>query len=159
MPDGKRWTSANLSVVLAASYCYGDAPAHCERYGRLYTWAAASEACRSLGTGWRLPTMQDWRALAQTYGGLQGSEQSDGQAAFRELLVGGRSGLEMQLGGGRTDQGYARIEAHGFYWSASEESPVTARFLNLAKGKGAIYDQDGGAKMHAFSVRCVADGR
>jgi len=159
MPDGKHWTLANLSAEIPASYCYDDEPANCERYGRLYTWAAAQEACRSLGSSWRLPSMEDWRKLAQIYGGLFGDGPGNGKDAYRELLAGGQSGLEMLLGGGREDDGYARLEAHGFYWSTSEESPTTARFLNFGKGSGAVYDQNGGGKTSAYSVRCVADGR
>ena len=73
------------------------------------------------------------------------------QSRNRELLAGGRSGLEMLLGGGRQDDGYARLEAHGFYWSTSVGSPTTARFLNFGKGSGAVYDQNGGGKTDAYS--------
>jgi uncharacterized protein (TIGR02145 family) len=159
MPDGKRWTLANLSAEIPASYCYDDEPAKCERYGRLYTWEAAHKACGSLGPDWRLPSMDDWKKLAQIYGGLFGDGPDNGKVAYRELLAGGRSGLEMLLGGGRGDHEYARLEAHGFYWSTSEESPTAARYLNFGKGSGAVYDQNGGEKTEAYSVRCVADGR
>jgi uncharacterized protein (TIGR02145 family) len=159
MPDGKRWTLSNLSVETPASYCYDDDPSNCGRYGRLYTWAAAQKACRSLGSAWRLPSMEDWRKLGQVYGGLFGDGPDNGKVAFRELLVGGRSGLEMLLGGGRDEHDYARLEAHGFYWSTSEESPTSVRILNFGKGSSTVYNQDGGEKTGAFSVRCVADGR
>lgn len=159
MLDGKRWTLANLSAEIPASYCYDDEPVNCERYGRLYTWEAAKETCGALGSAWRLPTMEDWKNLAQIYGGLFGDGPGNGKVAYRELLAGGRSGLGMLLGGGRQDDEYARLEAHGFYWSASEESAATARLLNFGKGSGAVYDQDGGNKTYAYSVRCVADGR
>jgi uncharacterized protein (TIGR02145 family) len=160
MPDGKRWTLANLSAETPSSYCYDDDLSNCRRYGRLYTWEAARKACGSLGSAWRLPSMADWRRLAQVYGGVFGDGPDNGRVAFRELLVGGRSGLEMLLGGGRDDRSreYARLEAHGFYWSASEESPTTAQFLNFGKGSRTVYAQDGGEKTRAFSVRCVADG-
>jgi uncharacterized protein (TIGR02145 family) len=159
MPDGKHWTLANLSAEVPESYCYDDEPANCERYGRLYTWETAQTACRSLGSSWRLPSMEDWKKLAQSYGGLFGDGPGNGKVAYRELLAGGRSGLEMLLGGGRQDDGYARLEAHGFYWSTSEESPTSARLLNFGKGSGAVYDQNGGGKRYAYSVRCVAGGR
>lgn len=159
MPDGKRWTVANMEAEIADSFCYEDEPDNCKRYGRLYTWAAAQEVCGRLGAAWRLPSMSDWKTLAQAYGGLFGDGQGNGKIAFRELLAGGQSNLEMLLGGGRQDRKYARMEAHGFYWSTTEESQTTARFLNLGKGSGAAYDQDGGDKTSAYSVRCVADGR
>ena len=122
MPDGKRWTLANLRADSPASYCYNDDSSNCGRYGRLYTWEAARKACGSLGSGWHLPTMEEWRNLAKVYGGLFGDGPDSGKAAFRALLVGGRSGLEMLLGGGGDDRRreYARLEADGFYWSVAD---------------------------------------
>jgi uncharacterized protein (TIGR02145 family) len=158
-PDGKSWTTINLNLAHPDSYCYGDEPSNCERYGRLYTWAAALHACRSMGADWRLPDVDDWRTLVQAYGGVHGSSGSDGSAAFGQLLVGGRSGLDMRLGGGRGASGYERLEAHGFYWTASEDSPSMALFVNLARGKRAVFLQEGGEKAQAFSVRCVAAAR
>ena len=61
MADGKEWTTANLNVNASPSYCYSDSELNCRRYGRLYTWAAASRACETLGGGWRLPTDDEWR--------------------------------------------------------------------------------------------------
>jgi uncharacterized protein (TIGR02145 family) len=159
MPDGQRWTLANLDEEIPGSYCFDDEPAKCGRYGRLYTWEAAQKVCLTLGPAWRLPSMEDWKKLALTYGGLFGDGPGNGKVAYRELLAGGASGLEMLLGGGRQDDGYARLEAHGFYWSTTEESPTSARLLNFGKGSGAVYDQNGGQKTSAYSVRCVAVGR
>jgi uncharacterized protein (TIGR02145 family) len=159
MPDGKRWTIANMNLDIPGSYCYDDDPSKCERYGRLYIWTAAQVACNSLKSPWRLPSMEDWKGLARSYGRLSGDGAGDGKEVYRQLLVGGRSGLEMLLGGGRQEHEFARLEDHGFYWSTSEESPTSVRILNLAKGRGAAFDQDGGKMTHAYSVRCVAAGR
>jgi hypothetical protein len=42
-----------------------------------------------------------------------------GKAAYKALLIGGGSGFNALLGGGRGEGGqYARLEAHGFYWTA-----------------------------------------
>ena len=161
MPDGKRWTLVNANAQMSESWCYGDAPSNCERYGRLYTWAAARKYCASLGDAWRLPGMNDWRDLARIHGGLFDDGPGNGKIAFVELLAGGKSGLELLLGGGRNapEATYARLEAHGFYWSSTEDSPTTVRYLNFGKGSRTVYDQDGGGKTQAFSVRCVADAR
>lgn len=35
------WMAQNLNVKTDRSYCYDNDPANCEKYGRLYTWAAA----------------------------------------------------------------------------------------------------------------------
>ena len=70
-----------------------------------------------------------------------------------------RSGFGALLGGGRSATGvYARLEAHGFYWTASESGPTTAVFYNSGKGGLALHRQGEGEKGQAFSVRCVRDG-
>src|SRR5262252_6050268 len=70
MADGKQWTVENLNLDTAPFYCYEDSALNCSRYGRLYTWESAQRGCLSLGSGWRLPTEEDWRELARRYGGV-----------------------------------------------------------------------------------------
>jgi len=101
MLDGRTWTTDNLNLARPDSYCYGGLASECLRFGRLYTWASAAEACRLLGTGWRLPTDDEWRQMAKGYGGVRGDSEDDGQAAYTALLRGGASGFNALLGGGR----------------------------------------------------------
>lgn len=116
MADGKQWMTQNLNVDTVPSYCYDDAEVNCRRYGRLYTWESARQGCQLLGGGWRLPTNDEWRKMAKQYGGLREEGEDKGKAAYAALLIGGSSGFNAVLGGGRTDSGeYARLEAHGFY--------------------------------------------
>jgi uncharacterized protein (TIGR02145 family) len=158
MADGRNWTVRNLSVEIDGSYCYDEAPVNCTRYGRLYTWDAAQRGCRSLGGRWRLPTDDEWRQLASSYGGVSGDSPDSGKAAYAALSMGGRSGFDASLGGGRSDSGeYARLEAHGFYWTGSASDDTTAWFYNFGKGGVALHRQRGGEKGQAFSVRCVSD--
>lgn len=110
MPDGKRWTAANLNVEIPGSYCFDDQSAKCQRYGRLYTWAAAHEVCSSLGSGWRLPSMGDWKTLARNYDGPYGDGPGNGKVAYQAF----------------------------------------------GKGSAAVFDQNGGEKTSAYSVRCVS---
>jgi len=79
-----------------------------------------------------------------------------GKAAYEALSAGGSSGFNALLGGGRGEDGqYARLEAHGFYWTASETDPGSAWFFNFGLGGKALHRQSGGEKQRAFSVRCV----
>lgn len=157
MPDGKQWMTENLNVKADASYCYDDAELNCRRYGRLYTWESAHKACASLGPGWRLPTDEEWTQLAKHYGGIH-SDSNDGGPAYKALSIGGSSGFNAVLGGGRDQQGqYARGEAHGFYWTASASDPGMAWFYNFGKGRPSLYRQRAGEKERAFSVRCLSD--
>jgi uncharacterized protein (TIGR02145 family) len=158
MADGKQWTAHNLNVKTVPSYCYEDAEPNCLQYGRLYTWESAQRGCQSLGAGWRLPTDDEWRQMAKDYGGASEDSDDRGKAAYKALLAGGGSEFNALLGGGRSDDGqYARLEAHGFYWTASESDPASGWFYNFGKGGQALHRQSGGGKQGAFSVRCVRE--
>ncbi len=158
MADGKLWTTQNLNVKTVPSYCYEDADVNCVRYGRLYTWESARRGCESLGDGWRLPTDDEWRQMAKHYGGVNEDSDDSGKAAYKALSIGGSSGFNALLGGGRSEDGqYARLEAHGFYWTASGSGPGGAWFYNFAHGGLALYRQSDGEKPRAFSVRCVRE--
>ena len=158
MADGKQWMTHNLDVSTSQSYCYEDAEQNCRRYGRLYTWESARRVCQSLGDGWRLPTDDEWRQMAKHYGGVSEDSDDRGKAAYQALLAGGSSGFNALLGGGRSGDGqYARLEAHGFYWTASESDPASGWFYNFGRGGQALHRQSGGEKQRAFSVRCVKE--
>jgi uncharacterized protein (TIGR02145 family) len=156
MADGLEWTTANLNVSTPSSYCYDDAESNCRRYGRLYAWESAQRVCQSLGSGWRLPTDHEWRQMAKHYGGVGNDSPEKSKAAYMALLSGGTSGFNALLGGNRSVDGkYERLEAHGFYWTASENDLITAPFYNFGKGSQALYRQPQGEKQMAVSVRCV----
>ena len=81
----------------STSWCYGDDPANCAKYGRLYTWAAAMDSVGTWSTsgkgcgydktcsvasagsvtlvrgicpkGWHLPSHDEWEALFTAVGG------------------------------------------------------------------------------------------
>lgn len=155
MADGKEWTATNLDLTAPASYCYEDAEVNCRRYGRLYTWESAQRVCQSLGEGWRLPSDREWRQMAKHYGGVSDEAADDGRAAFAALIGGGPSGFNAVLGGNRSDAKYARLDAHGFYWTASENDARTAPFYNFGQNGQALHRQPEGDKRMAVSVRCV----
>jgi uncharacterized protein (TIGR02145 family) len=125
----------------------------------LYTWQSAQQACQSRRDGWRLPTTDEWQQLAKHYGGVSDDSADRGKQAYAALLSGGSAGFNALLGGGRApDAGkYERLEAHGFFWTASESSPGRAWFYNFGKGGSSLHRQRDGEKQWAFSVRCVRE--
>ena len=154
--DGNLWMTANLNLNIPNSYCYENGKKNCEQYGRLYTLESAKQGCKLLGEGWRLPTSGEWRQLTMLYGGIEKESTLTRKGAYKALLFTGTSGFNAVLGGGRApDSQYARLDAHGFYWTATENDTSTAWFYNFAKGSQALYLQDEGEKTRAFSVRCV----
>lgn len=158
MADGKEWMTENLKVKTDRSYCYDDSEVNCRRYGRLYTWESAQQACRSLGDGWRLPTNAEWAQMAKHYGGVRGDSDDGGKAAYSALTSGGSSGLNVLFGGRRNfDNGqYARLEDHGFYWTSTENDSATAWFYNFGGARYLNRHSDGN-KQTALSARCIRD--
>lgn len=154
MNDGNRWTTRNLATTSVPSFCYGNNEQNCRHYGRLYTWAAAQQACQSLGPAWRLPTDQDWRNLARQHGGVSEDSPDRGKAAYKALLA---KPFQALLGGNRAPNGqFGRLNAHGFFWTATEIDQSTAWSYNFGKGGLALHRQAGIGKEDALSVRCIA---
>lgn len=160
MPDNKQWMTTNLNINTEGSYCYQDIAVNCNQYGRLYTWESAQKVCNMLGEGWRLPADEEWLQMAGQYGGVFGNSVDSGKTAYKALLFGGNAEFNALLGGGRTPEGgYARLQAHGFYWTATESDTANAWFYNFGKGSGKLFHQKDGEKPRAFSVRCIRDAR
>jgi len=149
------WMSTNLKLNIPDSYCYEYSSRYGDQYGRLYTWDAAQKGCSLLEAGWRLPSDEDWMQLSRYYG-YPADSTDFRKGAYQTLLSGGSAGFNALLGGGRETEGkFARLEAHGFYWTATEIDSNTAWNYNFAKGSQRLYRQDGGEKSDAYSVRCV----
>jgi uncharacterized protein (TIGR02145 family) len=80
-----------------------------------------------------------------------------GRAAFSALRYGGIAGFNALFGGSRDpDSVYRRLEAHGFYWTATGIDAATAWFYNFGKN-GQMLNRHEGEKQRAASVRCVKD--
>ena len=156
MPGNVWWMTTSLKINIPGSYCYDSLKENCETYGRLYTWEAAKKACILLGKGWHLPEQEDWRQLAINYGGAPEDSSDSRKKAYTALLTGGIAELNALLSGGRQVDGkYARLNAHGFYWMATETDSGNAWFANFGKGSLSLYLQKDGEKEHAFAVRCI----
>ena len=57
---GVVWFAHNLDFKTKESWCYANGEENCVRFGRLYSWKAAQNACPS---GWRLPTDSEWPTI------------------------------------------------------------------------------------------------
>ena len=153
--DSTLWMTANLKLNIPDSYCYENNPANCEQFGRLYTWTSAQLACAMLGEEWRLPSNDEWKQLAMRRGGFTEESPENRKKAY-SALVGGITEFNAELGGGRRETGeYARINAHGFYWTSTPTDSINAWFSNFGKGSMSLYHQSDGDKLSAFAVRCV----
>ena len=57
---GKMWMAQDLNYERSGSMCFNNEDANCTKYGRLYTFSSAQEACPS---GWRLPNRNEAQAV------------------------------------------------------------------------------------------------
>lgn len=141
------WMTENLDYAVPQSWCYGDDPANCGRYGRLYSWAAAQAACRAVG--WRLPTDAEWQGLARKYG--DGNEHW----AYGVLVAGGNSGFHAPLGGFRyTGGGYYGLGDVGYFWSNTEHYPGYAWYYIFDRRSRSLFRYYG-KKSSGRYCRCV----
>jgi uncharacterized protein (TIGR02145 family) len=124
----------------AGSYLYNDDGQLAPAFGRLYEWAAAQA---QIPDGWSLPTVADWQALIDRFGGRS--------AAFGALVAGGSSGFAAQLGGWRLpgDQ-YSDMYSYGYYWASAGE--IYTQLSQASQSAGTGVTAPGGA---ALSVRYV----
>ena len=154
------WMAQNLNYETANSYCYNDNASNCTKYGRLYTWAAAKNACPS---GWHLPTKAEFETLITAVGGsstagtklksTSGWNDCNGKISngtddysFSALPAGNRNSNEHFYG-----EGYSVA-----FWSSTEENGGYAYVMDLID----IYDgaePDRSNVNNGFSVRCVKD--
>jgi hypothetical protein len=122
------WTKENLSVP--GGVCYNSDNSNCTRYGALYTWGAAQNACESLSPGnWRLPTPEEWLSL-----------QYEGALAKMNLKKGGFA---------VANENTESLGQVGLYWSLVGEAAIEFTGDNLVDA--------GVPPEFMISCRCVRD--
>ena len=152
------WMAENLKYEMSDSWCYNNDKDMCEKYGRLYTWYSAQEACPE---GWRLPTIDDWNSLNDAVCGEYGIDLE-----CLEKMLKSKNGWNTY--GGANYSGFSAAPAGYFdgkkflgigketaFWSSTKlDEHAYAELL----GYGEISDLEVLNKDRAYSVRCVEDG-
>ncbi|SHM78080.1 major paralogous domain-containing protein [Fibrobacter sp. UWR3] len=147
------WMAQNLNYETANSYCYKDSASYCTKYGRLYTWEAATTACPD---GWHLPTKAEFETLFTAVGGqstagkvLKSTSGWSGNGsdafAFSALPAGFRYGDGLYY-----HEGY-----YAYFWSSTEyysDSAYNMYLYHNYESANVIND-----KYYGFSVRCLKD--
>ena len=144
------WMSENLNYSSSNSWCYEDSSSYCNKYGRLYDWSTAQNACPS---GWRFPSKSDFEKLLDKVGGT-GNAGIDARYALGE---GGSSGFNALFGGMRNGDGsFCCIDAASAWWSFTEEDADKICVLGISE-----YDYCTGifssGKDAALYIRCIKD--
>ena len=137
----------NLNFAVEESWHYSNEPAFASTFGRLYTWAAAQEACPE---GWRLPTESEMESLIEFLGGYA--------HAYRALISEGSTGFDAQLGGwyNPLQDKFYRLGLVGLYWTSTEvdsDNAMRYRFYSDC----LVLLPNPMPKHQAYSCRCVRE--
>ncbi len=156
------WMAESLKHEATGSWCYNNSLVNCTKYGRLYSFATAKNACP---TGWRLPTDSDFKKLEKELGmsqdeidksGWRGSVQGTALKSSTAWDGDNSSGFNAIAGGGREDGDlYVGLETAVLFWTATESGSLAwARQLRTGYPTVSriIYSQRNG-----LYVRCIMD--
>jgi len=172
------WMAENLNYDASGSKCYGNDPANCAKYGRLYDWStamnnsASSDVVPSGVRGvcpyeWHLPSRAEWDVMLVYIGG----SSTDDEAAKLKATSGwnvynGASrfsngtddyGFSALPGGrGNSDGNFDVVGDLGFWWSTTDYSGTSVSTLYMGNNfSGVARTSD--FKSNLFSIRCVKD--
>ena len=141
------WMAENLAFkVEDGCYAYDNNQDNVAIYGYLYKWESAQQACPS---GWRLPTLEEYKALLESLGGI-------GSGSFQPLLPTGNSGFSALLGGWFPFVNmYKNLGGRAYFWTSTRVFLDAYSLVLDGKRKKATFLTT--PKTHGHSVRCVKD--
>ena len=151
------WMAKNLNYEMAGSYCYNNNASNCMRYGRLYTWDAAMNACPD---GWHLPTYDELVSLIENASGqfLAGGvlKSKGGWKKCRHCdIADDMYGFSALPTGVMNEDGFFdKIFEYVFLWSATETESNQIPYMGFANVSSVAMLLLGN-KNKGFSVRCV----
>ena len=134
------WMAQNLNYKTEDSYCYKDRVSNCAKYGRLYTWDAAIDACPD---GWHLPEHDEWMTLFDFIGNNPGQKLKSDTYGFSAIPAGNRNCCD-----GR----YHAEGEYAYFWSYSDDND-RALYIYLNYEDYAFRSHED--KNYGFSVRCI----
>ena len=153
------WMAQNLNYETANSYCYGNTPSNCTKYGRLYTWFDATTACPA---GWHLPTKAEFETLFTAVGGFSKAgtklKSTSGWNSSGNSVSGTDAYSFSALPAGYRNYygNYYNEGDYAHFWSSTEDYDGSAynMYLYYYDDYASLYYY---GKDLGFSVRCVKD--
>ncbi|MDR2593547.1 MAG: tetratricopeptide repeat protein [Fibromonadaceae bacterium] len=161
--DKQTWMSENLNYKAGNSWCFDELKENCEKYGRLYDWNSAKNACPA---GWHLPSGEEWQKLIDVAGGKDNARTIKAKHSWSRGGGGTDDfGFYALPGGLRKSSRFTGIDLNAAWWTATEQEhlDVSAKYILInqyCSEMGYIcYDvmlSDIGSKSElGLSVRCV----
>ncbi len=150
--DGTLWATAEEG----AQSIQGNDAELLDDYGRLYNFAAATDARGLCPSGWHVPSAADWNELVDGLGLDPGHQMKSSASDSPSWNGSNSSGFSGIPGGGRSNNGdFISLGTNGYWWSTSlDEGYAVYRRL---------YATGDDAPSHRFwlefgaSVRCLQD--
>jgi len=171
---GVEWFRQNLGWQ-GAGEAYKDADAMSYIFGRYYTWEEAQTACPP---GWRLPSDEEWIALAEANGGTLANSSADVDNAAASLMedlsfngdtmweywpavkINNAAGFSaMPVGYATVSDGKYKFRDYGNYtlfWTSSQtDDGERGVYRYIYVDKNTLFRGEGDKTSLAASVRCV----
>ena len=182
------WMKENLNFdykidgASYGSYCYNNSADSCAKYGKLYTWAAATDSvntgCGYVATwegatcevetdtlqgicpnGWHLPDTEEWSTLVAAVADdpVTAGATLKSEAGWLDSDTPGTnsSGFSALPSGFRYNDGnFDYVGCYARFWLSSERKPDDAYDGGLSYLNARAY-RFNDYKYYAFSVRCV----
>jgi len=155
--SNQTWMAQNLDYeTTTGSWCYGNSPDSCKKYGRLYDWNTAKTS--TCPTGWHLPSITEWENLINYVG-------SSGAGTRLKAKSPSWNGTDdygfSALPGGRryTDGSVAGAGTESHWWTNTESTVgsganADTRYIT-SSGSAISYSNYG--KNGGHSVRCLQE--
>ena len=166
----------------STSWCYGDNPANCTKYGRLYTWAAAMDSVGTWSTnskgcgygttcsptypvrgicpeGWHLPTKAEFETLFTAVGGQSTAGKVIKSTSGWKGSGNGTDAFAFSAlpADSRDSLGNYYLEgSYAYFWSSTEDYSNFAYNMFLYCDHDYAY-LDVNYENYGFSVRCLKD--
>ena len=155
----QEWMAENLNYAVDGSFCYDDNAKNCDKFGRLYSWEAAANACPE---GWHLPDSTEWAVLFKSVGTdaathLKATSGWDSNADGNGDDASGFSVLP--AGGGSISSGvvyYSSLTSGAVFWTNKKINDTEARSVSIYwKDKNPEFMESN--INDRSSVRCIKD--
>ena len=150
------WMAQNLNYKTINSYCYNDDQSNCLKYGRLYKWEAALDACP---LDWHLPKKEDFEKLFHFVGGKTIAGGKLKSASGWNETGNGTDDFFFSAspaGDRRNDGSYDGEGEYAAFWTSTEASGGNAYYIDLNYNNDLV-NRTSVNKHHGFSVRCIKD--